>query len=199
MLVAFLLAAAILALQRDQFLLAGILMALTTIKPQMTLLAVLYLLVWSLHDWRSRRRFCVGFLLAVLSLVGASLTVWPLWIQSWIHALLEYHRYAQPALISQVLVSRGRAGMGWPCRVRSRSQASSSLRWHGSGKAGRPHRTLSGFCFTFSLVLAITTVTLLPGQAVYDHVILLPGILLLAAASRANFARPDVFRALCWR
>jgi hypothetical protein len=32
---------------------------------------------------------------------------------------------------------------------------------------------------TLSLLLAITSVTLLPGQAIYDHVILLPGIFLL--------------------
>jgi hypothetical protein len=35
------------------------------------------------------------------------------------------------------------------------------------------------FCLTLSLLLAITTITILPGQAVYDHLILLPGILLL--------------------
>ena len=43
--VGFLLAAAILALQRRHLVLAGTLMALTTIKPQMTVLAVVYLLL----------------------------------------------------------------------------------------------------------------------------------------------------------
>jgi len=36
------------------------------------------------------------------------------------------------------------------------------------------------FWITLTLLLAITTITILPGQAVYDHLILLPGILLLA-------------------
>jgi hypothetical protein len=35
------------------------------------------------------------------------------------------------------------------------------------------------FWLTLSLLLAITSVCLLPGQAIYDHVILLPGIFLL--------------------
>jgi hypothetical protein len=36
------------------------------------------------------------------------------------------------------------------------------------------------FGLTASLMLAITSITLLPGHAVYDHVLLLPGILLIA-------------------
>ena len=51
LLVGFLLAASLLALQRGRLFLAGILMALTTIKPQMTALAIFYLLLWSLADW----------------------------------------------------------------------------------------------------------------------------------------------------
>src|SRR5579862_2687278 len=35
------------------------------------------------------------------------------------------------------------------------------------------------FWITLTLLLSITTITILPGQAVYDHLILLPGILLL--------------------
>jgi hypothetical protein len=61
LLVAFLLAASVRPLQRNRFLLAGILMAITTIKPQVTALAILYFLLWSLHDWRIRGRFCVDF------------------------------------------------------------------------------------------------------------------------------------------
>jgi hypothetical protein len=36
------------------------------------------------------------------------------------------------------------------------------------------------FWTTLTLSLSITTITILPGQAIYDHLILLPGILLLA-------------------
>jgi hypothetical protein len=36
------------------------------------------------------------------------------------------------------------------------------------------------FSLTISLLLALTSITILPGQAVHDHVILLPGIFLIA-------------------
>jgi hypothetical protein len=37
-----------------------------------------------------------------------------------------------------------------------------------------------GFWITLSLLLCITTIVIFPGQAIYDHLILLPRILLLA-------------------
>jgi hypothetical protein len=45
---------------------------------------------------------------------------------------------------------------------------------------------------TVSLLLAITAMTVLPGQAVYDHIILLPGILTIAGTWRrvAASSRP---------
>jgi hypothetical protein len=36
------------------------------------------------------------------------------------------------------------------------------------------------FSLTISLLLALTSITILPGQAVHDHVMLLPGIFLMA-------------------
>ncbi len=93
LLVAFLLAAGILALQHNRFLLAGFLIALTTIKPQITALAIAYLLLRTLtawrckdndeddknkngrenKDWRERRRFLLGLFSTLTLLLGASL------------------------------------------------------------------------------------------------------------------------------
>jgi Protein of unknown function (DUF2029). len=61
LLVAFLLSASIYALKRDRFLFAGFLMALTSIKPQMTVLPALYLLLWSYYHWRASNRFFIGY------------------------------------------------------------------------------------------------------------------------------------------
>jgi hypothetical protein len=46
-----------------------------------------------------------------------------------------------------------------------------------------------------SLLLAITTIALLPGQSVFDHVILLPGIFLLASRWQSQYSSP-IFRTL---
>lgn len=178
LLVTFLLAASILVLQRNRLLLAGILMAITTIKPQVTGLAILYFLLWSLHDWRVRGRFCVGFFSTLTLLVGASLAVMPHWIQSWTHTLLAYRHYAPPPLVTEVLTSP--LGSRWtPVATFTLTAASIVaaivLAWRNRAVASSSF----AFCLTLSLLLAITTITILPGQAVYDHLILLPGILLL--------------------
>jgi hypothetical protein len=179
LLVAFLLAAAILALQKNRYLLAGFLLALTTLKPQVTALAIIYLLLWSLQDWRERRRFCLGFFSTLTLLVGASLAVAPHWIQSWIQTVLAYRHYTRPPLVTEVLTAP--LGPRWSSPTTFVLTAASvliaiALAWR--NRAAAPNSF--AFTLTLSLLLAITTIVILPGQAVYDHLILLPGILLLA-------------------
>jgi len=179
LLVAFLLAASILALQRGRLLLAGILIALTAIKPQMTLLAGFYLVLWSSQDWRKRWRFGVALSSTLLLLTGASLAIWPRWIPSWAHVVLQYHRYARRALVGEVLGSAlgpHAAGPATLIMIAAGMVVALVLAWNNRAAAADSLE----FWLTLSLLLSITTVTLLPGQAVYDHVILLSGALLLA-------------------
>jgi Glycosyltransferase family 87 len=176
--VGFLLAAAILALQRQRLLFAGVLMALTTIKPQMTLLAVLYLLLWSFHDWRRRGAFSIGFFSTLFVLVGAAAAIWPHWISAWTQVMLGYHRYARPPIVGEVFA------LGPVASVATISVfliVACVLAW-----SNRTHeRSTCEFWLTLSLLLCITAITLLPGQAIHDHVILLPGIFLLSRQWRA--------------
>jgi len=63
--------------------------------------------------------------------------------------------------------------------------------------AWRKRQALPGsmnFGLTVSLLLAITTITILPGHAVYDHVVLLPGIILIALSWRSFAASSRAFR-----
>ncbi len=197
LMVAFLLAAAILALQRDRFLLAGILMALTTIKPQVTALSIVYLVLWSLHDWRARRRFCVGMFSTLVLLVGTSLAVSPLWVQSWIHTVLAYRNYTRPPLVAEVLTSPLGPRLAGPATI-VLTAASIFLcmlaAWFNRAAAVRS----LAFWLTLSLSLAITTITILPGQAIYDHLILIPGILLLARHRKKLCDTGPLPRALFW-
>ena len=105
LLVAFLLAASLLAVRRNRFLPAGFLMAITTIKPQVTMLAIVYFLIWTLYDWRARGRFFIGFVSTLALLVGASLAAMPHWIQSWTHTVLAYRHYTRPPLVTEVLTA----------------------------------------------------------------------------------------------
>jgi hypothetical protein len=179
LLVAFLLSSSVLALQRGRFFLSGFLMALTTVKPQATGLTILFLLLWSLYNWRARGRFFVGFVATMAVLVGASIAAIPHWISSWLHVVLAYHTYTRPPLVTEVLTSHLGPAMAGPATVlltvlgmiaaivlawRNRTAATSEL----------------AFWMTLSIIVTITVIVVVPGQAVYDHLILLPGILLLA-------------------
>jgi hypothetical protein len=189
-LVGFLLAASLLSLVRGRLLFAGVLLGLATIKPQMTLLAILYLLLWSVHDWRRRGRFAISFCATMMLLTGASLAVWPNWIESWKNVILGYHRYATPPLALDLL--------GWKPGLHSNIVliivtlvAASIFSWRYRRATADSHE----FWLSVSGLLALTAITVLPGQAVYDHVILLPGILLLACRKEQGHQGP-IFRLL---
>ncbi len=175
LLVGFLLAASLLALQRGWHLLAGILMSLTTIKPQMGILAMAYLLVWSWHNWRERGRFCIGLCSAMLILIGAAMLIWPHWIQSWVGVLLRYPSYAKPPLAGEMLYLGPHLG-GTASLAAIGLLLTLALSWK---KRSMDTGSIE-FWLALSSVLCITAVTLLPSQGFQDHVILLPGIFLVS-------------------
>ncbi len=173
LIVGFLLASAALALRRNRLLLAGTSLALTLIKPQMTLIAVVYLLLWSLSN-RGRIRFLGAFLGTTLCLLTPSLRIWPNWIGRWVKVLLGYHRYATPPLV--VLLPGASLGAYIaPLTVVALLGVGGVVAWR-NRQAGIES---PDFWWTLSLLLALTSVTLLPGQAIYDDIILFPGIFLI--------------------
>jgi len=197
LLMTFLLAAAIVALQRNRLLLAGVLLALTTIKPQVTALAILYLMLWALHHWRPRARFYVGFLFTLALLVGGALLVWPHWIRFWIHTLIAYRHYTQPPLVAEVISSFLGPRLAGPATLVLSLVAitiAAAIGWRNRDAA--PNST--SFLMTLSSLLAITTITLLPGQAIYDHLALLPGIFLIARDRQQLENAAPVRRVLLW-
>ena len=190
LLVGFLLSASLLALLRNRLLLSGTLMALTMIKPQMTLLAIFYLFLWGADDWRRRRRFMVGFLTTMLLLMGASLAIWPGWIRSWVNVIRGYPRYSTPPLAAELLGASLGSYAGRPLIILL-LVAGLALAWRGRTAVAGSYE----FWITLSTLLALTTLTLLPGQSVCDHIILLPGIFLLVGSQASNESK-KVFRAL---
>lgn len=197
LLVAFLLPASVLALQRKRFLLAGILMALTTMKPQEMGLVIIYFLLWVLPDWRTRNRFCVGFMVTLALLVGTSLAVMPHWIHSWISTVMAYRGYNPAPLVKTVLTSPLGPRLAGPAALFVTGAfliVAGFVAWR--------HRDAgvesSEFWLTMGLLLCITTIVILPGQAVYDHVILLPAILLLIRSRDALSKAGLVPRVLLW-
>jgi Glycosyltransferase family 87 len=189
LLVGFLLAALLAALVDGRLFFSGSLLALTLIKPQMTALVIAYLLLWSLAEWRVRWRFVGGFVFMAALLGISSLLVWPHWIGEWLRVVVGYRQYSTPRLAVYLLGNELGPRLG-PVLIAALVVSAIVLAW----RMRRAAPKSGEFPLTISLMLALTTITLLPGHAVYDHVVLLPGIILIALSWRAFAASSRVFR-----
>lgn len=88
---ALLMIGALLAVQRHQDPLAGILLGLSIAKPQMPVLLIPFMLFWSV---RSGRSAVAGWAVATITaLVGASLLLIPDWPLQWARQLVDYPTY----------------------------------------------------------------------------------------------------------
>lgn len=184
-LVSFLVAAALAVLRTGRFVLAGVLLALSTVKPQMVIFLAIGLLLWCLHDWQRRKPFAVSFVIALLGLLFASSAIFPKWPVEWWRTVMEYRRYTEPPLM-QLIFGRFAGDflafflLAFVARV--------------CWQAGRLRTESAEFSRAIALVLAATVVVLPSSLAVYDQVILLPGILW----SYAHQPRIDERRSLRW-
>jgi hypothetical protein len=188
LLVGFILAASLAALVRKKFFFAGGLLALTLIKPQVVFLVTAYLLLWSLAQWRARWRVGAGFLLMSSLLGTSSLLVWPYWIPEWFRVITAYRQYSNPPLVSHLLGKQVGPLLG-PLLIAALLVSAVALSW----RMRYASSDSSDFRLAVSLLLAITTIAVLPGHAVYDHIVLLPGIILIASSWR-TFAASKPFR-----
>jgi hypothetical protein len=183
LLVGFLLAASLAALVDGRLALSGSLLALTLIKPQITVLVAAYLLLWSFDQWRARRRFVGSFLLTSALLVASSLLVWPGWIPQWLQVVFGYRQYSTPPLAGYLLGTNVGSRLT-PFLIAILLVTAIAL----ASRMRHASPTSTEFALTISLLLSLTATTLLPGHAVYDHVVLLPGVILIALSWRV-FAR----------
>jgi Glycosyltransferase family 87 len=168
------------ALVRGRLVLAGMLLAFASVKPQLVWLLALWLLLWAISDWKRRKVFALSFILTMLLLILLSQLVLPGWIIGWWRSLAGYSRYTLPPLTQLVL---GRllgtvvglamlALVSWICWRTRREPAASG-----------------NFSLVVSFVLAVTVILAPTSGAVYDQVILLPAILWL------GFRRSEILKA----
>src|SRR5580658_7395968 len=93
LLVAGLMAGAFGALAAGNFVVAGILLAMAAIKPQLVVLPVAVLGIWSLGNWRERQRIVWSFAITMLLMVLGGEALLPGWISRFRAASAEYLRY----------------------------------------------------------------------------------------------------------
>src|ERR1700676_742421 len=99
LLVAGMMTAAIALIIVDQQVAAGILLAVATIKPQLVLLLLTWLLIWTLGDWRHRYRWVVSYALSMTMLCGLAEWYLPHWISLFWRAVRDYQNYTGAASV----------------------------------------------------------------------------------------------------
>jgi len=175
LLVASLLAACGACLAAGWLALGGVLLALATIKPQLTWPIVLWLLVWAFSDWRARRRFVYAFAaMMVLLLIGAEIIL-PGWLRMFLEGIRQYHQYTQN---QSVLVWLFGVVVGRIAEVLGVAACASVL-W----QLRREPASGPAFGRSFALVMALT-VAIVPMFAPYNQVLLAPAILAVALGNR---------------
>ncbi len=172
LLVGGLIAGCALLLAEGYFALAGILLALATIKPQLLLPLVAWLLVWAFSDWRHRQNLIWGFAATMGVLFASAEYVLPGWIGRFRSAVAAYRQYNDGAgSVLDVLITPEWGRVLAALIV----VAFAVTAW----KFRRASNDSSTFSLMFGLVLAITVV-IVPKAAPYNQILLLPAILLLA-------------------
>ena len=189
LLVAALIAGCIYLLVEDRQILAGILLALATIKPQLALPLAACLVLWSSSRFYSRWKFAVSFVIALVVLIVGGEVLLPGWIHEFKGAIIAYRRYTQSgSLLDQLagppagaalalLVVMAVTGVCWRARKNPADAEDNHFGW------------------TTSLVLA-ATVVILPTTAPYNQLLLLPGAFLIARTWADSCAVSAAFRVL---
>jgi len=187
LLVAGLLAFAITLLTADHAVAAGVLLAVASIKPQLVLLLLFWLAIWTLADWRHRHRLAISFLATMAILIAASEWYLPHWIPRFWHAVREYQRYTGTVSVIGLLI-----GGSWGQVLELLTLAAFlGVCW----RERRQDATSGAFAFMVSLALA-TTILVAPTYGPYNQVLLIPALLVLVKERRTIWQRSVAGRLL---
>jgi len=189
-LVVVLIAGSIYAITRHRFVLAGILLAMASIKPQLVFLLILWLCIWMLGKWRERQRVLWSLVISMAVLIVAGELLLPGWISEFRGAMKDYYRYtgggnsllngflpplwariASIVLVGMVLV------FAW--RNRRAGEETPAFQWL--------------LCFTLA-----TTLVVIPMFAPYNQLLLVPGVMMALRARQELLQKSHLSQFFCW-
>jgi len=179
-LVALLLALSAAAAACNWFAVSGFLLALATIKPQLSALFVICFLVWVAGRWRERKRLALSFASTLLALVVAGEIILPNWIAKFFDAAQAYRSYASDPSILQFALG---PTFSWAAAITlCAAFVVVAVRY----------RNCSAGSKEFGWLLACTaavTLTILP-VTVYNQVLLVPALLVWLHSDQASSLLP---------
>jgi len=188
-LVTALIAGSVYVLARRRFVLAGILLALATIKPQLVFLLIIWLCIWVVGNWRERQRALWSLAITMAGLAVAGEFLLPGWITEFRTAMKDYYRYTGggSSVLDVVLppfweraVAALLVGMvlvfAW--QNRRAGEETPAFQW--------------SMCFTLA-----TTLLVIPMFAPYNQLLLLPAVMMALRARRALWERSRFSRFFC--
>jgi hypothetical protein len=91
--VAFLLALSAWCIARNHLALAGVLLAVSTVKPQLVVLPLAWFLVWGISGWPRRWPLLAGFGVTLATLVALGELILPGWAGYFVDGLIAYRKY----------------------------------------------------------------------------------------------------------
>lgn len=166
---------------RRKYLGAGFLLALATSKPQLALVPVLWLMVWSVGKWRERWKLIVSFIVSSFLLVAyAAFFAGHTWVLQWLKGLVAYRGYAHGAVSVLELISGARLGpivsaLAFLCllfyMIVHRKEGPDSV----------------NFLEVSFLLLALSLLVVPALVSLFNYVLLIPGVLLISTNQSSPF------------
>lgn len=188
LLVAALVAASMYCIVHQKLVLAGALLAVGGIKPQLVALIIAALCVWVIGNWRERQRLFWSFAAVMAMLVVGAEFLLPGWIREFRFAAAAYYQYTggdQSVLNLSLTPLLGKATSViivcilfiflW--KIRHAASDTAEFRW------------------AFCLVLAITLLVV-PTHAPYNQLLLVPGLLWIVTGIKPLWKKNPVSRFL---
>jgi hypothetical protein len=169
-LVAALMAAAAAALSAGWLAVAGLLLAVSTIKPQLVAPLLIFLLLWVVGDWRKRWPLFLSFVLSMACLIIGGELLLPGWIPKFISALVAYREYAGGISILQAMLTPLGGNIATGLLLGLLTLLGWTWRHEPAGS--------SRFGLMLSLSVAMT-VLIIPVWSPYNQILLFPGVFFL--------------------
>lgn len=186
-LVAFLLAAAFWALAREKLVVAGLLLAVATIKPQLSMPCAGFVLLWSFCKWKLRKRVAISFLTFLIILLLASGALLPHWPAQFLAGISPYLRYTQATTGIHLLFGR----VGGTIVLLLFATVVVVEIWNAKSEPVDS----DNFRLAISSLLAFTCIAV-PSLAPHNQVLLLPAYFLLVKKRKRIWVHGRVARSL---